>query len=251
MLHAIIIDDESSGLKSLELLVKKYLPDVKIVASTMNALESVELINNYRPDIVFLDIYMPHLNGFEVLDRLQFRNFHLIFTTAHEEYALRAIKQRALDYLLKPVDPEDLKMAVEKVKKKMAEKFAMPDLYKILQDIDEFRELKVSLPVKTGMEYLLAKEIVYIEASSNSTYIVSINREPITATKALKEFETQLCGKDLPFMRVQNSFIINLQYVSRYLREDGGYVVMQDKKSIPISRNKKDEFLKWMNIKAD
>jgi two-component system, LytTR family, response regulator len=251
MLHAIIIDDETNGLKSLELLVSKYVPEVKVVATTMNAIEGVDLINNYRPDIVFLDIFMPGLNGFELLQKLEYRKFHLIFTTAHEEYALQAIKESATDYLLKPIDSEDVKKAVARVLKKDKEQKEMPDVLKILKDIEEKQNLKINIPVKSGIEYIPAKEVVYIEARSNSSYVTFLKKEPVLVPKALKEFEIQLCRDQLPFIRIQNSFIINLNHVTRYIREDGGYVVMMDKKSIPISRNKKDEFLKWINIKPD
>jgi two-component system LytT family response regulator len=251
MLYCVIIDDESSGIKSLELLIKKFCTDLKVVATSIDSVSGVDIINNYRPDIVFLDINMPNLNGFELLKKLEFKNFHLIFTTAHREYALQAIKQSAIDYLLKPVDPDDIRMAVEKVKNIIKEQKAGPDVLKILKEIEDTREIKITLPVKNGIEYIPVKEVLYIEARSNNSLVVLVNNKSVTVAKALKEFETQICKAELPFIRIQNSFIINMNYVTRFVKEDGGYAVMQDKKNIPISKNKKDEFLKWINLHPD
>jgi two-component system, LytTR family, response regulator len=251
MLHALIIDDEENGLKSLELLIEKFIPEIKVVATTSEALKSVELINNYRPDIVFLDINMPNLNGFEVLDKLSFRNFHLIFTTAHEEYALRAIKQRAIDYLLKPIDAEELRTAVIKVKKVISEKKEFPDALSLLSSLNEQATVRVSVPTKTRIDLVSANEILYIEADSNNASITFTNGNQTKVTRSLKEYEETLCTKDGNFMRIHNSFIINVDYITRYIKEDGGYAVLGNKKSIPISKQKKEEFLKRINLKNE
>lgn len=115
-MHAIIVDDEFNGIKVLELLIKKHFPDIKVVATTTDSIDGVVLINNFRPDIVFLDISMPGLSGFDLIEKLEYKNFHLIFTTAHREFAIKAIKKSATDYLLKPVDPDDLIASIERVK---------------------------------------------------------------------------------------------------------------------------------------
>jgi two-component system, LytTR family, response regulator len=247
MLHAIIIDDEENGLKSLELLILKFVPEIRIVATTTQAENSVDLINNYRPDIVFLDINMPGLNGFEVLNKVAFRKFHLIFTTAHEEYALKAIKERAIDYLLKPIGVEDLKNAVARVKNKIEEQNTLPDIRDLLSGMAGSSKTKISIPTKTGIELVMAEEILYIEADSNSTLIAFTNGKQVAANRSLKEYEENLCNGSYPFIRIHNSFIINIHYVTRYVKEDGGYAVMDNKKSIPISKQKKEEFLKRIN----
>jgi two-component system LytT family response regulator len=251
MLHAVLIDDESNGLKSLELLIKKFATDVKIVASTTDPKKGIDLINNYRPDIVFLDINMPNMNGFELLDKLSHRHFHLIFTTAHIEYALKAIKQRAIDYLLKPIGEEDLRKAVDKVNKKIAENQRPQDVAELLSALQDNKSIKVTIPAKDGIELVMPNEIIYIEASSNNCIVKLNEREQVLVTKGLKEYEEQLCNKELPFIRIHNSFIINVNYATKYLREEGGMVVMKDKKNIPISKNKKDEFLRLINFRPD
>lgn len=248
MLHALIIDDEENGVVSLELILKKYAPEIKLAAKTTSALKGIELINTYRPDIVFLDINMPNLNGFELLEKIEYRKFHLIFTTAHEEYALKAIKQNALDYLLKPIDGDDLKKAIEKVKKNLEEDNSVAKALAFLHALRDKDEIKISVPGKDGIEIVQANEVMYIEASSNHSVVVLKNGEKHQVNKSLKEYETQICLEGTKFIRIHNSFIINVNHVTRYLPEDGGYAVVGGEKTVPISKIKKDEFLKMINF---
>lgn len=248
MLHALIIDDEENGVISLELILRKYVPEVKLVAKTTSALEGVEFINSYRPDIVFLDINMPNLNGFELLEKIEYRKFHLIFTTAHEEYALKAIKQNALDYLLKPIDGDDLKKAIEKVKNNDKAGDSITKALDFLHGLRDKDELKISVPGKNGIEIVQANDVMYIEASSNHSVVVLKNGEKHQVNKSLKDYENQICLEGTKFIRIHNSFIINVNHVTRYLPEDGGYAVVGGEKTVPISKIKKDEFLKMINF---
>lgn len=248
MIHAVIIDDEKSGIKSLELLLNKFTDDVKIVASTTNPEEGIELINRYRPDIVFLDIYMPQINGFELLDKLTFKGFHLIFTTAHNEHGLQALKANAFDYLLKPIDWQELKIAVDKVREEIKKNFKVPELMATIKDIFEKQNLKIMLPTKTGIEYVLADEIIYIEAHSNHCDIQLKNGNCLLVARSLKDYESQLCTENAVFFRIHNSFIVNINYVMRYVKEDGGYLTMSNNKHIPVSKNRKERFFKLLNL---
>lgn len=248
MLHALIIDDEENGLISLDLMIKKYLPEVKVVAKTIHPEEGVNLINTHKPDIVFLDINMPGMNGFEVLEKLNHKEFHLIFTTAHEEYALKAIKTSALDYLLKPIAKEDLLRAIGKVKNNENAEESFQNALKILREISGESDIKVPIPVKDGTRVVTANEILYFEASSNHSVVVLKNGEKHQVNKSLKEYETQICLEGTKFIRIHNSFIINVNHVTRYLPEDGGYAVVGGEKTVPISKIKKDEFLKMINF---
>ena len=171
MLRAIIIDDEQRGINSLKLLIEKFVTDVKIVDETTEAEKGIELIDNYRPEIVFLDINMPFMNGFELLEKLNFKDFNLIFTTAHQEYALKAIKNNALDYLLKPIVADHLKLAIEKVKKQIETK-QKPDLTKILATLNEKNISRFPISVKDGTDYVLLDDIIRLEADSNYTKII-------------------------------------------------------------------------------
>lgn len=249
MIHAVIIDDEVNGLRSLELLLEKYVINIKVVASTIDPQRGIELVNNYRPDVVFLDINMPGLNGFELLEKLSFRNFYLVFTTAHSEYGLRAIKQSATDYLLKPIELQDLENAVEKIRNRMQEKQIAPDAFESLRRIYKTSIQRVAAPVKTGVEFLLPDEIAYVEASSNNSIVACTNGTRLPTYKALKEYEHTLCQQGMSFFRVHNSYIVNLNCITRYLKNDGGYVVVQDKKTIPVSQYKREELLRLINLK--
>ncbi len=250
MLHAIIIDDELNGLVSLELLIKKYTPEIKIVTKCEDAFEGVDAIDNYRPDIVFLDINMPNLNGFELLEKVAFKKFQLIFTTAHEEFALKAIKKNALDYLLKPISADDLVTAVSKANKNLGQENSIKNALQFLTYFKEINEIKVSVPAKSGIELVSSNDIVYIEADSNQAIVVLKDKNKIHVTRSLKDYEKQLCDGNKNFIRIHNSFIVNVNFVTRYVPEDGGYAVIQNGKSIPISKNKKDEFLSLINFKS-
>jgi len=248
MLRAVIIDDELNGILSLELLIKKFTPNVKVVASTTRPQDGINLINDYKPEIVFLDINMPVLNGFELLEKLDHRNFYLVFTTAHSEYGLKALKQNATDYLLKPIGKDYIKQTIEKIELKIKEFQHPPDTQNLLTEMIRSRSIKIPLPTKNIIEFILPKELIYIEANASFCKVVLLNMEVIEVTKSLKEYESILCRDDLNFIRIHNSFIINLNYVTRYHKENGGYVVMFGNKSIPVSKHKKAQFLKYISL---
>ncbi|MBL7900740.1 MAG: response regulator transcription factor [Bacteroidia bacterium] len=251
MIRALIIDDEEHGIKSLELLLAKYCPEIKLVASSSSPRQSIQLINDYQPDIVFLDIYMPEMNGFDLLEQLSFRDFHLIFTTAYREYALKALKANAFDYLLKPIDFEELQKAVEKVKLKKSNNHKIAELLGIMNESMESKHLKVMLPTKTSIESVLSNEIVYIEAQSNHSLVALVNKQQHLTLKSLKEYEELLCQGESRFFRIQNSFIINLNEVVRYTKEDGGFVTMSDGKEIPVSKLLKKDFLSKFGLESN
>ena len=248
VIRAIIIDDEQAGINSLTLLLARFVTGVKLVASTTDPVQGIELIESFRPEIVFLDINMPFLNGFELLEKLSFRDFFLIFTTAHNEYGLKAIKENALDYLLKPVDKEDLDGAIARVRKKMNEKTVFPDLEKLIRDLSYEETQRIPISTKDGIEYKEMEEVVRLEANSNYTSIVLANKQKYLVPKTLKEYEKVLCANEKKFMRIHQSHIINLQHVTRYYKENGGLIEMKDGAKLPLSKNKKEDFLQWLNI---
>lgn len=248
-IHTVIIDDEINGVRTLELMLEQFAPEVKVVATSTSARKGVDIINDYRPELVFLDINMPELNGFELLELLEHKNFFLIFSTAHQEYALRALKINASDYLLKPIVLEDLLSSIEKVKAQMSQNVKIPDIYGVLAGLMEVRNMRIVLPSKTNLEYVSPSDIVYIEADSNASLVMLRSGNLVKASCSLKDYEEQLCSKPLFFMRIHHSFIVNLHYVTRYVKEDGGYVVIQGKKSIPISKQRKSEFLQYFDLK--
>jgi two-component system LytT family response regulator len=247
MLRAILIDDEQRGINTLKLLIEKFVPEVKIVAETTEAEKGIELIDNYRPEIVFLDINMPFMNGFEVLEKLEFKKFNLIFTTAHEEYALKAIKNNALDYLLKPIVADHLKLAIEKVKKQIETK-QQPDFSKVLLELNKNNKSRFPISIKDGTDYVPLDDIIRLEADSNYTKIFLVNGKTGLNPKTLKEYEIMLCEDGDHFMRINHSHIVNLKHISKFIKEDGGIIVTKDNQRLVLSKNKKDDFLKWLGI---
>jgi two-component system LytT family response regulator len=237
MLRAIIIDDERAGINSLQLLIDKHIEHVKIIASTTKAQQGISFIEDYRPEIVFLDISMPDMNGFALLERLQFRDFHLVFTTAHEEFAIQAIKHNAFDYLLKPVDVHELKNCIDKI---IAEKD------KTKAQIKNFSNT-IGLSVKDGIIFIKHADIIRLEASGSYTVFYLDNKIKHMASKSLKEYEAQL--DPAVFYRCHNSHLVNLKKVAKFVSNDGLFAQMIDDSVAEIARKNKEQFLeKLKNI---
>lgn len=213
------------------------------------ALEGVEIINNYRPDIVFLDISMPVLNGFEVLENIEYQGFDLVFTTAHQEFGLRALKSNAKDYLLKPVDIDDLKSAIKKIKERREALNQGAEIKKQLLEFLKSQNQKVPLNKKESIEYVTPSQLLCVEANSNHSIITFVDNDNLQVSKSLKEYEILLCKDSNQFMRINHSCIINLKYIQKYIKEDGGYVIMKGGKKISISKTKLKEFLAFIKLK--
>lgn len=249
MFRALIIDDEKNGINSLRLVIEKFIENVKVVAETTDALEGIELIEDYKPDIVFLDVQMPKYNGFEVLEKLKYRGFHLIFTTAYEEYAVKAMRENAVDYLLKPIDADDLKEAIEKVERKVREKEQPLNIGELLERISMLNQRKIPFNTKERLEFIDKEDILRLESDSNYTLVYTTNGDKIMVSKNIGEYETMLCTKEHRFMRVHQSHIVNLIHVKRYIPENGGQLILEGDVELPISKNKKDEFLNWLGLR--
>ncbi|HVY74413.1 MAG TPA: LytTR family DNA-binding domain-containing protein [Puia sp.] len=243
MVKAILIDDEQHCLETLGLLLARHCPDVEIIETCRTAEKGMNAIEKFKPDIVFLDIEMPVMNGFEMIERCGEINFEIIFTTSYDQYAIKAIKLSALDYLLKPIVPKELIAAVQKISR---QPMASGERLELLLDRIKNKEntfSKIAIPTATGFEMIPADQILYCEVDDNYTHITSKGRKAIMACRSLKEIEEQLKGFGY-FVRVHNSFVINLNEVEKYNKGEGGYVVMSDGKTIDVSRTRKDFFLK-------
>jgi two-component system LytT family response regulator len=242
MLTAIIIDDEQKGRIALREKLHTYCPQVQLTGEAANAAEGLQLIKEKDPHIVFLDIEMPHMNGFEMLQQLPNKNFHLIFTTAYDQYAIKAIKYAAFDYLLKPVDIEDLRSAIERVQQQTQE--PTDKMLEVLHENLHTRHTlnKIAIPTMEGLLFFNIADIVHLEAQSNYTIIHFANHPKLLASRTLKDFE-ELLPADT-FFRTHHSHIINLNYIKRYIKGDGGQIEMQNGNFATVSRRKKDEFLK-------
>jgi two-component system LytT family response regulator len=247
-LRAIIIDDEETGITALKLLIEKHIPDVKVVAACNGPREAIEVIETYKPEIVFLDISMPEMDGFELLEKIEWKNFNLIFTTAHQEHALKALKHNAHDYLLKPVYHKELRLAIDRIKdQQVMQQTSMKNFdYSLLNEIDQYKLNRLGVTSKDGVEYVNPTEIISMESRANYTRICLEYGKDILTPKRLGEFETLLCSDSINFMRVHHSYIINLHKVLRYIKEAEDIIMVNNQK-VPLSKSRKENFLKWLN----
>ena len=244
MIKAILIDDEVHCIETLTILLKEYCPQVMIQDSCRSAKKALEAIEKHSPDLVFLDIEMPAMNGFEMLEQFHEIPFSVIFTTSYDQYAIKAIRFSALDYLLKPIDPKELIVAVQKIQTQKnlpsAEQFEML-LKQVHHKGTGFQ--KIAIPTVEGFELIPAEQIVHCEADDNYTHLHLKNKNKITACRSLKEMEEQLQDFSF-FIRVHHSYVVNLNEVTKYIRGEGGYLVLTDGSSVNVSRSRKDNLLK-------
>jgi two-component system LytT family response regulator len=243
MIKAILIDDEKHCRETLSIQLEKYCPDVQLLAQCSSAAEGLQAIAQHSPDVVFLDVEMPQMNGFEMLGQLSPIPFEVIFTTGYDAYAIKAIRFSALDYLLKPIDKEELKKAVAKVSHKNSHKLT-DQLDVLLEKLHNKQSAlqKIALPTGDGFELVPLENILHCESDSNYTHIVLKNGRKILVSRTLKEIEELLEGYS--FVRVHHSHLVNLNEITRYIRGEGGYVVMSNNTSIAVSRSRKDALLK-------
>jgi len=243
MINAIIIEDEKKSMEVLANLVKVNCPDIQLIGMAESVAQGAELIKKLSPDLVFLDIEMADGSGFDLLERAQPINFDVIFTTASDQHALRAIKYSAIDYLLKPIDGDELKAAVEKFKKKRTENTGLENLKFLLQNFKKPSDnyAKITLPTGNAYEIVNVKDIIRCEADGSYTSFILESGRKLLVSASLKHYEDLLPTDD--FIRVHHHHLININHVVRYLKTDGGYAVMSDGSQIEISRRKKDAFL--------
>lgn len=239
---AIIIDDEQKGRIALREKLLNYCPDVALIGEAVDGLNGLHLIKEQKPDIVFLDIEMPRMDGFEMLNQLPHKNFNLIFTTAYDQYAIKAIKYAAFDYLLKPIDIEELRSAIKRVNGQS--QGPTEKKLEVLQlNLGAAYPLsKIAIPTLNGLLFFNTSDIIHLEAQSNYTCLYFTNQPKLLTSRTLKEFE-ELLPTDI-FFRTHHSHIINLNYIKRYIKGDGGQIELQNGSCVTVSRRKKDEFLK-------
>lgn len=241
MIKAVIIDDEKNALEVLEMQLHQFCKEVLVVAACTGGKEGVKAIKEMQPDLVFLDIEMPHINGFDVLDQTKNLNYKVIFTTAYDQFAIKAFKFSAIDYLLKPIDIVDLQNAVEKAQKESLN-HNLEDKIKLLveQYYPQKNRQKVALPVGNMLEFFDVDEIIRVESDSNYSHIFLANQKKITLSKTLKDVEENIKGE--PFFRIHQSHLINTNHVEKAVKGENAYVMMRDGTTITVSRNRKEEF---------
>jgi two-component system, LytTR family, response regulator len=241
-MQALIIDDEKRGREMFENLVKTHCPSIEVVASVGSFAEARQALNAYSPDLVFLDIELSEGTGFDLLDSVDI-DFHVIFTTAYETYAIKAIKFSAIDYLLKPVDPKELVKAVEKTESVLIQQ-NFKKQYENLHYNTEHQEKKLkrlAIPLQDGLLFVEIQDILRCVAEGAYTYFHLKNGAKHLVSKNLKEYEELLGDSD--FCRVHHSHLINLNEVKKYVKGEGGYVIMTDDVVVDVSKRKKETLL--------
>lgn len=247
MLRILLIDDEPESLQVIASVVKMVAPDLEVVGAYTDPFEGLEALKKSPPDVLLLDIEMPGLTGLELLKRLETVSFEVIFITAYHQYALDAIKLSAIDYILKPVDPDELSNALEKAKERTKNRHLndrLEVLEKLLVDKEnnsKSQEKRIALSTMEGIHFVRMNQISRIEGAQNCCTFHFREGKSMLITKNLKVFETIFDDYDL--MRVHRSHIINLYCVKRYIRTDGGYVEMENGEKMPVSGSKREALL--------
>ena len=241
MLISVIVDDEPKAIQSLSWELSNYSDQIKVIATFNNPEKALLFLTENNIDCLFLDIEMPTMDGFQFLNKLKFRDFAVVITTAYNEYAIKALKKDALDYLLKPIDSDDLEETIAKVKKHRSRALDSNKIEKVLLRFNEkLNTKKIAINTDGKLIFLETKEILYIVSDGNYSTFHTTNNKKIVVTKKLKEINTILPNEI--FFRVHNSYIINLTKVKEFFKTDG-YVILEDNHKIPVSRQKKSEFL--------
>jgi two-component system, LytTR family, response regulator len=246
MINAIIVDDEKSGRALLLLLLKEHCPNVNIIDTANSVEQALEMINRLSPDLVFMDIELTNGTGFDILNKIENPNFSVIFVTAYDKYAIKAFKFSAIDYLLKPVDEEELVRAVKQAEKHKKENL-FPSIEALNKNYDTLRHEsgKLALTTQTGLVFVEIKDLIRCEADGKYTNCYLTNNTKIVVSRNLKEFEDFLSEHN--FIRIHHSHLVNMEYIKQYYSGRGGYVLMSDGSTVDVSQRKKEEFLKRLN----
>lgn len=245
-IKAIIVDDEPHNAELLHHELSSF-EEIQVIKVCHGSKEGLKAIKELSPDLIFLDVQMPVMNGFEMLDLAPRDDFHVIFTTAHGEYSLQAIKTSAVDYLLKPISHDDLGSAIAAYKKRLGvQPKNISFLKQQIEDAKHNNIKKISLPTPEGFIFLELNQILYFHSDDMYCFAFLNNGNKIFLNKTLKHIEEIV--ENLEFFRVHKSFLINMKKIKKYLKTDGGSIVMENEEVIPIARMKKEEFLSIVNL---
>ncbi|MBX7240272.1 MAG: response regulator [Bacteroidia bacterium] len=245
-IKTIIIDDEPKARILLKGLIEEFCENLEVVAECHDLPSGVKAIHKYKPDLIFLDIEMPGHSGLELLDFFEEEklSFSIIFTTAYNQYAIRAFKLSAVDYLLKPISPDDLINAVSLFEKK-TKPYSFQSMEFVRENLTE-QNKRIAIPTTSGFIFISLSDILLFKADNNYTEVITIHQEKHLASRTLKNFEDALSGNPL-FFRCHKSYMINTELISHYVKSDGGYIILKNKQSIPISPEKVNDLMK-LNI---
>jgi len=242
-LRAIIIDDEKKARNNLLNLLKEYCAEVEVLADESSISSGIKTIEKLDPDLVFLDIEMQNETGFDLLEKIKEPNFDIIFVTAHHEYAIKAFKFSAIDYVMKPIDIDELVQAVEKVQEKKASRFTKEKFEVLMENMKDPHASfeRIALPTSEGLTFVEINDMIRCESTANYTYFFLEGGKKILVSKTIKFYEELL--SDHKFYRVHQSHLINLMHIKKYVKGEGGYIIMSDDSMVMVSRRRKESFL--------
>jgi len=248
MIQAIIIDDEQHCIDSLRADLSGHCPSVTVVDVCHSGKEGILAVHKHKPQLVFLDVEMPWMNGFEMLELLEHIDFSIIFTTAYDRFAARAFRISAVDYLLKPVDVRDLAAAVNKVESRIKTADGVGNIQNLLNNIAlPVAQQKVAFPFRDGYEFIPLESILYCEAEGSYTSIHLINNKHMLVSRTLGDVEEMLPAEF--FIRIHNSTLVNIGAVTHYVRTDGGFVMLKDGGRLAVSKGRKDSVLQRLGLR--
>jgi two-component system LytT family response regulator len=239
-IRSLLVDDESNSMVTLSKMIELYCPSLEIIGTALTANEAISKINNLNPDLVFLDISLPDGDGFHVLEHVDYKDFEVIFCTALNTYAIRAFEFSALHYLLKPIDPEELKKAIARFSTRHYSQMFTEQLG-VLKEVINKRLNKIMISSNEGFELIEVAQIIRCESSGGYTIIYLMNGKKLVSSKTLNTYEQLLC--DSQFFRVHNSHLVNLNHVLRYEKGRGGIVCMTDGSKVDVAENRKTSFM--------
>lgn len=244
MIKALIVDDEEDARQMLNLALQRYCPNVEVLGLCKSGQEGLENIEALKPNLVFLDVQMPLMSGFDMLEKVTRSDFHVIFVTAHNKYAIKAIKFSALDYLLKPIDVEELVSAVERMLQKTNHMTRSYHSLLTNMHLGPKALKRLAIPMENGLVMQEVDDIVYCEADGSYTTLFLANGDTLLVSKNIKEFENML--SENAFCRIHHSLLVNTVHVQKYIRGEGGYVMVTGDKHLNVSRRKKDRLLQLL-----
>jgi two-component system, LytTR family, response regulator len=252
-IHCVIVDDEPQNITLLENMLSVHCNNIAVVATTTNAQEAQAIIKEMNPQLVFLDIEMPHITGFELIKQLEPISFEVIFVTAYSNYAVEAFDHNAIGYITKPINAGKLQAAVQTATERIQQKNITKNLVSILESTQKnTAPQKIPLSTTSGMIFVKIADIMYCESSGNYTNFIVQHEKPILVTRQLGEYEKLLPETD--FMRIHDKYIINLSMIKEYLKGNGGDVILENGQSLPVAARRKEEFLarfeKWIKRKG-
>lgn len=248
MIKAIVIDDEELGRSVLKNLIQKYCPEISVVGEASNIKEAKKVISETNPSLVFLDIEMPGGSGFDLLEQLKGSDFSVIFTTAYNQYAVKAFRYSAADYLLKPINIDELLIAVKKVMNPISKKTMQSSMDHLMDSYNNqgvSKNNKLALPTQEGLVFIDINDIVRCEADGKYTHCYILGGKKLYSTRSLKDFEEQLTPRG--FCRIHHAHLVNLNHIKNYVKGEGGQVLMVNGDSVIVSKRKKEEFLNRLN----